>query len=285
MSTPAVVTPKPAVDPAKVGLAVLAVVAFFCGMGLEKFVTAWKPDRPPAPPGPAPEAVLRLTAGELYVFEAADPYFLLASPEGLVDLHQAKGPITVRAKFAGGSGKVETKVFPGPTVFTAEAAGTGRVELLAVKSGATGPADVTRKLVDAELAPQPPPKPPDPPKPPEPPAPQTGPLKVLIVYDSDPARRAKYTAGQREAMDSVKVLTYLNAHCAKGADGRTPEWRSWADNADASKESPVWQQVFARPRKSLPWLVVSNGTPAGYEGPLPGGVDEMLKLLQQYGGP
>ena len=52
-------------------------------------------------------------------------------------------------------------------------------------------------------------------------------------------------------------------------------------DADVSVLTEPWQQAFRRPHATLPWIVVSNGV-TGYEGPLPGTVDELQALLERY---
>jgi len=117
------------------------------------------PEPPPAPP-PVPAGVPQLGADQILVIDAKEPCFLLTSPAGLVSVTQEAGPIRIRAKFVGGSGKTETRTFAGPTVFTLEAKSAGRVELIVVKAGAKSVDDVARRLVDVGLGPQPPPTPP-----------------------------------------------------------------------------------------------------------------------------
>ncbi len=78
------------------------------------------------------------------------------------------------------------------------------------------------------------------------------------------------------------VRDYLNAKCVLGADNKTREWRMWDKDVDATAESQLWQDALKRPRKSTPWIIVSNGK-TGYEGPLPEGWVDTLALLKKYG--
>lgn len=127
------------------------------------------------------------------------------------------------------------------------------------------------------------PTPPTPPTPPEPtppgPTPDPAPIpvagfRVLIVYDTNKA--------DAPALFAKKIRDYLEANCVKGPGGQ-PEWRIWPSDIDTSNESPTWKNAFARQRKSLPWLVVSNGQ-TGFEGPLPAKTDDTLKILKDYKG-
>lgn len=132
----------------------------------------------------------------------------------------------------------------------------------------------------------PPPTPPDV-KPDNPPDPKPIPapialdgLRVLMVYDS--AELAKLPAAQHSIFYSQTLRNFLNTKCVAGDKGQR-EWRVWTSTTDASAEADHWQKALARPRKSLPWLIVSNGK-TGYEGPLPATVDDTLKLIETFAG-
>lgn len=137
--------------------------------------TSWVevPDTTPQPipaPVPVPGTIPRIKDQEWYIINCSEPCFILVSPPGIVSVTQDAGPIKMRGWFYGGSGKAETRTFTGKVVFTVEAVGTGRVELMVVKDGAKTPADVFRQLLDANVGPLPPPPGPGP-KPPPPPDP------------------------------------------------------------------------------------------------------------------
>lgn len=130
------------------------------------------------------------------------------------------------------------------------------------------------------------PRPPIPPGPgpPGPPAPDPAPipldgLRVLIVYESKDATRLP--PGQRLIFTSGLVRTFLNESCVKGPDGRTPEWRLYDQDTPVENELPHWRDALARPRASVPWLVVSNGE-AGFEGPLPDSVAEFMAVVTSF---
>lgn len=239
------------------------------------------PTQPPAPtpeppvtPAPQPDTVPTLSQDEIYAIEAKEAAFILASPTGMVSIASESGPVKVRGKFVGGSGKYETKTFQGPTVFVIEAVATGRVELFVIKAGAKTEADVVRRSIDVLVGPRPPPVPPTPT-----PIPAPGGLRVLFVYDP--------VIGLPPPQDDIKNSTvlrdYLSKHCAKGVDGKTPEWRFFPTNEDMTNESATWKAIMARPRQSLPWLVIGNSA-GGWEGPWPKDVQSTLELLRQYGG-
>jgi len=159
-------------------------------------------------------------------------------------------------------------------VFTAEAAGRYRVVAYCAKGDAASPAAVCTVVVGESPAP-PGPTPPGPT-----PLPGDG-LRVLIVYET--AELSRYPKEQLSVLYGSAVRGYLDTHCVRGPDGKTPEWRCWDANVPTGAEAKVWQEAMARKRDRLPWLVVSNGT-ARFEGPLPATVEETLKLLKQYGG-
>lgn len=106
------------------------------------------------------------------------------------------------------------------------------------------------------------------------PIPQTG-LRVLIVEET-----AERTAATSAIIGSTAIRSYVAEKCAKGPDGKTPEFRIY--DKDVTGESAVWQEAMKLPRQSLPWLIVSNGK-QGYEGPLPKTPAETLTLLKKFG--
>lgn len=102
-----------------------------------------------------------LTADALYVVEADTPHVLIASPQGTVTVTEEAGPIRIRAKFADGAGKVETRTFKGKQVWIVEPAKSGTVELLAIPTGLKAESEIVRRTVTVQAGqgPQPPPEP------------------------------------------------------------------------------------------------------------------------------
>lgn len=163
----------------------------------------------------------------------------------------------------------------------------GRYKFMAVGASKTGE-QATQPFVVVLGDPPPEPVPPTPipptpnppePKPPEPKPPSPAPipgegLKMLIVYND--AQLKTLPQGQIDILQSVAVRQYLQS---KGAD-----YRVWTDRVNTAGAEKVWQDAYARPRTGTPWLIVSNGK-EGYEGLLPGSVNEMLELLKKFGGP
>lgn len=147
---------------------------------------------------------------------------------------------------------------------------TGRYKIIAW-DGPTSPAE-TIVVIGNVPPPGPGPKP-DPPGPDNAPIPEKG-LHVLMIYES--ADLPKYPKGQIAVLYSTEVQNYVNK-----VNGSSGYWRVWDKDVDTSKESKKWQDAFARPRQSLPWVIISNGT-TGHEGPLPGTVAEMQTLLKKY---
>lgn len=98
-------------------------------------------------------------------------------------------------------------------------------------------------------------------------------FRVLIVYES------KFGVPP-VAIDSG-VRNYLNAKCVK--EGGTAEFRIWDKDTVTSYAPKLWQDAMARPRQTVPWIIISNGT-SGHEGPLPTTVESTMALLKKYGG-
>lgn len=109
----------------------------------------------------------------------------------------------------------------------------------------------------------------------EAPIPEPG-FRVLIVYE---------TAAISDLPDYVfhqDLRTYLTTHCVRGANN-VAEWRMVDPQVVTAPDSAIWAKALGRDRKSLPWLLISDGK-HGYEGPLPKTKDEALTLLRKYGG-
>ncbi len=161
----------------------------------------------------------------------------------------------------------------------------------------------TVKVVAGTPAPDPSPTPtPDPTPTPadEVPIPNVTGLHVLVLYESGDA--STLPAAQQAVLYGKTVRDYLNLKSPLGPDGKTHQWRMWDKDVDASNEQPLWQDALKRgldkvknwiqpkdkdgkpvgPTKAVPWIIVSNGK-AGYEGPLPANVADMMTLLKKYG--
>jgi hypothetical protein len=176
--------------------------------------------------------------------------------------------------------------------------GTFRFELIAIGKASDGTPTADADVIDITVGgvvptptptpgpvpptPGPTPVPPVPPGPTPPsPAPIPAPgLHVLMVYES--GELSKLPPAQLSVLYAKSIRDYLQAKCPVGPDGKTKEWRIWDQNTDASGDAPVWRDVMNRPRASVPWIIISNGT-TGYEGPLPRTIDETLVLLRKYG--
>lgn len=99
----------------------------------------------------------------------------------------------------------------------------------------------------------------------------TNALKVLVVEES--SDRYKLPASQRLIWTSPEIDKFIGDHQG--------EMRI-IDKDEKVTDAPKWvQDGKARPRKSLPWQIISNGKNF-YEGELPLTVEEELKLLEKY---
>lgn len=166
---------------------------------------------------------------------------------------------------------------------TAAQPGTYHVLAVPVHHGHLGD-EVKIKVTVGDPGPDPIPPgpvPPVPPVPPTPPSPMpTDGFRALIVYDA--AGLGKMPKEQETVLYAKSIRDYLQAKCVTGADGKTKEWRIWPSTVNAAAESKLWQDTLARPRASVPWIVI-GGPKGGYEGPLPATVDATLTLLQKFG--
>lgn len=240
------------------------------------------PPQPTVPmemPKVAPDAPVLLTDDLVYVIDADVELVVVASPAGVLAITEAKGPITVRGKFYGGTGKTEIKEFKGKHVYFVETADKGQAELLILPVGGKRDSLILR-LVLSNTAPIPPPKPVDP-KPDPKPEPATG-LRVIFVYESSD----KLTPAERDVIFSPKVEQYLNQKCAKSAGGQ-PEWRRWDKDVVLGPAVPATLKQLWTDTKpklgTLPQLLIVNDR-NGQLHALPATEAEALTLLKQYGG-
>lgn len=137
---------------------------------------------------------------------------------------------------------------------------------------------VTKRITVGPVEP-PSPNPPPGPTPTPAPIPLSG-LRVLVLEET--GDRHKLPPKQEAILTSTEIRAILNTKCAKGAGG-LPEYRFFDVDADVTLQEKHWQEAMKLPRQSLPWLVISNGT-KGYQGPLPPTIEDMIKLLAEFGG-
>lgn len=119
------------------------------------------------------------------------------------------------------------------------------------------------------------PTPPGPtPPPPDPPAPIAGDgLKVLIVFEKK--EQQKLTPGQINAIWGEEMYSYMKA---KSGEILVADKDENVDHIHAR-----WKDALARPRRTMPWIIVSNGK-TGTEQELPKSAAEIIALIKKYGG-
>ena len=232
-------------------------------------------------PTPAPKAVTKLNAAEMYVIQSDAAFVVRSFPDGLVTVTNEVGPVTLRGQFAGGNGKIVTKKYSKKQVTIVEACGVGRVALDVIPLGFKNEKDIIRVTLDVDSGqgPQPPPKPDDPDVPVIAPPIDGDGFKVLIVYEAMDTN--SLTPAQSNAIYGKALRDFLNSKCATGTDGKTREWRIFDKDVDTTSAPPQWAKAMKRDRKSVPWIVVSNGK-TGVECPLPATEADIMALLNKY---
>lgn len=193
-------------------------------------------------------------------------------------------------------GEVKFKVGPGLTLVPIDKLFPGQKPAGVVVQGKAGTYEVWAwnakgdvasdlavcKVIIGDMPPGPGPGPGPDPKPPDPPTPGPSPIsgkRCLIIYET--ADATKIPPAQQEIIFGRQVRDYLNSVCETGPDGKTKEWRIWDKDVATDGAGKVWQDAMKRDRKSVPWLVV-GGKGGGYEGPLPGTVEEFLALVKKH---
>lgn len=96
-------------------------------------------------------------------------------------------------------------------------------------------------------------------------------LHVLIVEEKED--RATVPAGQQSVLKSSLISQHV-------INEKKAEFRQYDDDPTITEEP--WKSAMARPRNSLPWIIVSNPGKGGFEGPLPGSIDETLALIGRF---
>jgi hypothetical protein len=144
-------------------------------------------DSPRPVPGD-PKLISTLSVEDWYVVEADVELIALQSPNSVLDIEPAHGPITVRGKFADGTGKIETRTYTSNYVYFVTAMAKGKTELILIPLGVQMESEIVRQelTVTDGTAPNPPPNDdvnPDPPKP-EPPQPKAKHVRLAIVEDT-----------------------------------------------------------------------------------------------------
>ncbi len=104
-------------------------------------------------------------------------------------------------------------------------------------------------------------------------------FRVLIVYESSQALPSK----QQAILTSATVIDYLDKKCVPTPDGNKRGWYIVDKDTSFKNESKTWQDAMARPRRSIPWILISDGK-TGTEEPLPATVEDTISLLKKYGG-
>lgn len=145
--------------------------------------------------------------------------------------------------------------------------------------------EATRTVTIQARTPAPPGPSPPGPTPPSPTPPQPAPPiagegnRVLIVYETGD----NYPAAQAVVFTSGVIRDYLDRKTIKDQANPNGAYRIWDKdvNLNHPSVSTSWKAAMARPRQSLPWVVISNGR-TGFEGPLPPDVPQTLALLRKY---
>lgn len=131
--------------------------------------------------------VSRLAKEEIFVIDSDVEVAVVVSPEKPVKVVSEEGPIRIRGKFAGGEGKLETRVFPGKFITIIEPKEIGTTEIFVIPLGLKSKDDIVRRVIDVDAGkgPIPPPNP-DPKPNPEPqpqPEPAKGPFYIAVIRD------------------------------------------------------------------------------------------------------
>ncbi len=223
------------------------------------------------PPKPQQPGGVTLTPDLIYVVDADVEIIPVQSPQGLLKLTPEAGPLRIKGRFADDPTKIQTRTFSGKFIYTVEPVGTGNVELILIPKGVNNESEIVRRLIKANNGSIPPPTPDVDPK-------QAAPIpvpgfRVLIVFE----QQQPHTGEVNAILYGKKTAAYLEATCVGGRAG----YRIYDQNTPMLADLDLWKNAMARPRTSVPWLLISNGV-TGFEGPLPKTESEFLELCKKY---
>lgn len=120
------------------------------------------PIRFPKTAATTPAVTVPLTPDTLYVIDADEPFAMIDGTQGVVRIIEKAGPLTMFAKFYGGSGAFEFRTFAGKQVWIVQAIGTGKVDLIGVPKTWASAADFKRETISVDIGGKPVPDPPKP---------------------------------------------------------------------------------------------------------------------------
>lgn len=198
-----------------------------------------------------------IDAETVYVIDSDLELFILSPSKSLFNAVMRPGPVTIRAKFAGGTGKNEWKTFAGKFIYTIDAVGTGVTDIFVVPKGVTEESKIQTERLDlrTSLPPVLPPVTPVDPPPVIPPTPAVGYYFVVVRPDgpatpeflrvmSDPAWKALTEAGH---MTKDFTLTDANRIGASVPSGTTlPVVVTLSVSADG-KQSTIVREAIPLP--------------------------------------
>jgi hypothetical protein len=156
--------------------------------------------------------------------------------------------------------------------------GSGKLKTFAVILGGVAPVPVPVPGPGPEPVPNPPA-----------PVPTIAPVRVMMVYETDPAGQEEYSKDQKATLTSLKVIQWCNSHCSKGP-GNTVD-RFYLDD-DEKTILPNWVDIY---RKALtdsgantaaakePWLMIEQKGVIVHSGQIKDEGDTLF-LLKKYGG-
>lgn len=126
--------------------------------------------------------------------------------------------------------------------------------------------------------PGPGPKPPDPgPSPPDPAPPSPRSVRILVTYD--PAKAL--TVGHNLVTRGKAFRDYTKTRGAVTAEDPLGPVRIWPTGADVTDSKPEWRDLYNRPRKEGPWLVVEADGKVVFDGPLPADTKATIDQIEK----